>query len=267
MSGPSDNVVVDRSREPERSPVAVVTGAGRRVGEAVARYLSARGYRAALVAHRSIGGAQRIAAELSQAGPPAIAVAADVSDEADVRELVSRVTAAFGRIDALVNCAAIWNAVPLEQTRAADVKTHFDVNTLGTFLCCQQVGLAMAGQQQGGAIVNIGDWAVARPYVGYAAYFAAKGAIPTLTRSLAVELAARNPRVRVNAILPGPVLLPQGMSLQERAAVIEATLVQREGRPENVAHAALFLLENDFITGVCLPVDGGRSIHAPSDEG
>jgi pteridine reductase len=114
--------------------------------------------------------------------------------------------------------------------------------------------------------VTIGDWAVRRPYRDYAAYFTAKGAIATLTRTLAVELAALNPRVRVNCIEPGPVMLPDDMPAADRLRVIEATLVKREGRPENVAHAVRFLLENDFVTGVSLPVDGGRSIYSPWDE-
>jgi pteridine reductase len=120
----------------------------------------------------------------------------------------------------------------------------------------------MAAQESGGAIVNLGDWATVRPYLNYAAYFPSKGAIPTLTRDFAVELASRNPRVRVNAVLPGPAMLPEGLSDQERKAAIGATLVKREGSPHNVADAVLFLLRNDFVTGVCLPVDGGRSIYA-----
>jgi pteridine reductase len=102
-----------------------------------------------------------------------------------------------------------------------------------------------------------------RPYRDHAAYFTAKGAIPTMTRTMAVELAARNPRVRVNCVLPGPVMLPPDLPDAERAEAIAGTLVKREGRPENVAHAVEFLLENDFVTGICLPVDGGRSIYAP----
>ncbi|HEV3025139.1 MAG TPA: SDR family oxidoreductase, partial [Pirellulales bacterium] len=129
-------------------------------------------------------------------------------------------------------------------------------------LCCRHVGLQMAAQESGGAIVNLGDWATVRPYLNYAAYFPSKGAIPTLTRDFAVELASRNPRVRVNAVLPGPAMLPEGLSDQERKAAIGATLVKREGSPHNVADAVLFLLRNDFVTGVCLPVDGGRSIYA-----
>jgi pteridine reductase len=118
----------------------------------------------------------------------------------------------------------------------------------------------MADQPRGGAIVNIGDWATARPYPDYAAYFPSKGAIPTLTRDFAVELAARNPRIRVNAVLPGPVMLPKELSEAERAQAIAGTLVKREGSPQHVADAVAFLIGNDFVTGVCLPVDGGRTI-------
>jgi pteridine reductase len=108
----------------------------------------------------------------------------------------------------------------------------------------------------------LGEWSVVRPYRDYLAYFASKGAIPTLTRALAVELAARNPRVRVNCIEPGPVMIPVDLPAAEREEAINATLVKREGRPENIAQAVLSLIDNDFITGVCLPVDGGRSIYA-----
>jgi pteridine reductase len=168
----------------------------------------------------------------------------------------------FGSIDALVNCAAIWERKPLEQVTAADVRRHFEINVLGTFLCCQLVGLKMVEQPEGGAIVNFGDWAISRPYRDFAAYFPSKGSIPALTRSFAVELGRRNPRVRVNALLPGPVLLPEQLSATERAFVIANTLVRHEGTPQNAADAVVLLLENDFITGACLPVDGGRSIFA-----
>ena len=120
----------------------------------------------------------------------------------------------------------------------------------------------MVRQPEGGCIINFSDWAVARPYVNYAAYLVSKGAIDTLTRCLAVELGSRNPAVRVNCILPGPVLFPPSMPAAERQQAIDATLVKREGRPENVAQAVLFLIDNDFVTGVSLPVDGGRTVFA-----
>lgn len=242
-------------------PVAVVTGSGaRRIGHVVAKELAARGYSLVLHAHTSVGEAQAFIEELTAAGTEAIAVVADLRDEAQIAGLMRQAVERFGRIDALVNCAAIWKRKAFEDVTADDVREHFEINTLATFLCCQQAGLVMIRQLTGGAIVNIGDWATARPYCDYAAYFPSKGAIPAMTRSLAVELATRNSRVRVNAILPGPVMLPADLSVEEREEAIAGTLLQREGTPQNIASAVAFLLENDYITGVCLPVDGGRTI-------
>jgi pteridine reductase len=121
----------------------------------------------------------------------------------------------------------------------------------------------MTNQPDGGLIVNIGDWAEVRPYLGYAAYFPSKGAVTAITRCLAVELAHRNPNVRVNAILPGPVMLPPDLPDDEKAAAIRGTLVKREGSPTHIAKAVLGFLDNDFVTGACLPVDGGRTIYSP----
>lgn len=253
------------ARPKDEGPVAVVTGAGRRVGNGIARALGARGYRVALHANASIAEAEKTAGELSASGGDAIAVAANLGDEKAARDMIARVRDHFGRIDAVVNSAAIWSAARLEQVTADDVRRHFEINTLATFVCCQEAGLVMVAQAEGGAIVNVGDWAIARPYRDHAAYFTAKGSIPALTRVFAVELAARNPRVRVNAVLPGPVLLPAGMSRDERKQVIASTLAQREGTVEELASAILFLVENEFVTGVCLPVDGGRSIFAPGE--
>lgn len=245
--------------------VALVTGGARRVGLAIVRLLARRGYHLAIHANTSIDKAEQLAGELQASGTAAISVAAELRHESAVRAMIDQVNSHFGRIDALVNSAAIWKSKPLERVTADDVREHFEINALGTFLCCQHAGLVMASQPSGGAIVNLGDWSVIRPYLDYAAYFPSKGAIPTLTRNFAVELARRNPQVRVNAVLPGPVMLPADMPEAERRAVIQGTLVQREGRPENVADAVAFLLENDFVTGVCLPVDGGRSVFGGFD--
>jgi pteridine reductase len=214
----------------------------------------------AVHAFHSLHEARLVVETIEQQGGEALLVSADVSQEPDVEQMLAATLDRFGRIDVLVNSAAIWRRKPLEAVSAEDVRRHFEVITLGTFLCCRHAGLAMVGQSWGGAIVNLGDWAIVRPYPDYAAYFPSKGAIPALTRSFAVELARRNPRVRVNAVLPGPVLLPPDLSAEERTASIAGTLVRREGTPEHVAHAVLFLVENDFVTGVCLPVDGGRSV-------
>jgi pteridine reductase len=199
---------------------------------------------------------------LRSRGVEALALQADLTDETAVRAMMEQTVAHFGRLDVLVNCAAAWRSKRLEDVRAADVRHFFETNTLSTFLCSQQAGLAMMRQPEGGCIVTLGDWAIARPYINYAAYFPSKGAIPTLTRCLAVELGSRNPSVRVNCILPGPVLLPPDLPAAEREQAINATVVKREGKPENIAQAVLFFLDNEFVTGVCLPVDGGRTIFA-----
>jgi pteridine reductase len=243
--------------------VALVTGAGRRVGRVIAEALARCGYSVAVHAHHSFAAAQELVGGLEAGGHAALAVRADLANEESAHDMVDRVHAHFHRIDALVNSAAIWQPGRLEDVTAKDVRRHFELNTLGTFLCCQRVGLIMVDQASGGAIVNIGDWAVCRPYQGYSAYFPSKATIPTMTRMFAVELGRRNPNVRVNAVLPGPVMLPDDLPEEQRQAAIDATLVRREGRPEHVAHAVQFLLENDFVTGVSLPVDGGRTAYAP----
>ena len=245
------------------SRVALVTGSGKkRVGAAVADALATAGYSVAVHYRSSAAEAADTVAGLKQHGVEAEAFRADLLKEDEVKYLAAAVFGRFGRVDVLVNAAAIWERKKLEDVTAADVRKHFDTNALGTFLMCQQVGLRMVGQPDGGVIVNIGDWAEVRPYPDYAAYFPSKGAVTTLTRCLAVELGTRNPKVRVNCVLPGPVMLPPDLPAAERNEAINATLVKREGSPECVARAVLALVTNDFITGVCLPVDGGRTVYA-----
>jgi pteridine reductase len=244
--------------------VALVTGSGKkRVGSAVADALARSGYAVAVHYRTSAAEAEETIAGLRKHGVEAAGFRADLTDEAAVKTMVREVLGRFGRIDVLVTCAAVWQRKRLEEVTAADVRLHFEINTLGTFLCCQHAGLAMVAEPEGGAIVTIGDWAVARPYLNYAAYFPSKGGVLSLTRSLAVELGTRNPRVRVNCVQPGPVLLPPDLPAEERRQAINATLVKREGSPDNIARAVLALVDNDFVTGACLTVDGGRTVYAP----
>ena len=243
--------------------VAIVTGSGKkRVGYHVAKALAKRGYSVAIHYRSSLEEAQETVEEIRSLGVDSHSFQGNLADESEVKRLADEVFHLFGRVDVLVNCAAVWPRKRLEEVTAFDVLRCFETNTLGTFLMCQQFGLRMVQQETGGVIINLGDWAEARPYPAYAAYFPSKAAIPGLTRTFAVELGTRNPKVRVNAILPGPVMLPVDLPPQEKEDAIAATLVQREGQPENIAQAVLSLVENNFITGVCLPVDGGRSIFA-----
>jgi pteridine reductase len=244
--------------------VALVTGSGKkRVGYHVAAALAARDYALVIHYHNSAAEAAETAEYFSRVhGAPAHTARANLGHEDEVRAMVEATLAQFGHIDVLVNCAAMWHRKKLEEVMAADVLAHFEANTLGTFLTCQHIGLAMVRQPMGGCIVNMGDWADARPYLDYASYFPSKSAIPGLTRTFAVELGTRNPNVRVNAVIPGPVMLPPDLSAVEKTASIAGTLVKREGSPENVARAVLQFIDNDFITGSCLTVDGGRSVFA-----
>jgi pteridine reductase len=243
--------------------VALITGAGkRRVGSYVADALAERGYGLVIHYRSSATEATEAVARYQKRGLQAVALQADLSDEKSVRNLVEQTLGRFGRLDVLVNCAAVWKSKKLEDVTVDDVRLHLETNTLGTFLCCQHAGLQMVKQPEGGCIVTLGDWAESRPYLNYAAYFPSKGAIPALTRCLAVELGTRNPNVRVNCIMPGPVLLPPDLPEAERREAIDATLVRREGKPENIATAVLYLLDNDYVTGDCLRVDGGRTVYA-----
>jgi pteridine reductase len=243
--------------------VALITGSGkRRVGWHVAQALGQRGYSIAIHYRSSAAEARETVEDLQSRGIDAEAFGADLTDERAVQTMIAEVIARFGRVDVLVNCAAIWRSKPLEEVTAADVREFFEINTLGTFVASHQVGLLMTQQPEGGVIILVGDWATARPYLDYSAYMISKGSIPTMTRCLAVELGTRSPRVRVNGILPGPVMLPADLPAEVREHAIESTLVKREGKPENVAQAVLHFVENDFLTGACLAVDGGRSIFA-----
>ena len=183
--------------------VALITGGGRRrVGNVVAAALAGRGYAIALHYNASAEQAQQSVAQLKEQGVRAAAIQADVADPVEVDRLFDETIRQFGRLDVLVTSAAVWRRTPLEEVTAEDVRQQFDVNTLGTFLCCRRAGLIMAAQPDGGVIVTVGDWATRRPYIDYAAYFASKGALPTLTRCLAVELAQRTPTSASTASCP-----------------------------------------------------------------
>lgn len=243
--------------------VALVTGSGReRIGNLVARDLAEQGFSIALHYHSSDDEAAATIEELRADGVSCEAFKADVGVESDVEQMFEKVLKRFGRLDVLVTTASIWQTATLEDTTAQDVLDNFKVNALGTFLCAKQAGLQMASQPEGGCIITIGDWAIERPYLDHSAYFVSKGTIPTLTRTLAIELAHRNPKVRVNCIHPGPVMFPPETSESEKEEMIESTLVKTAHCPESIAQAVHFLIANVFVTGVVLPVDGGRTIFA-----
>lgn len=246
-------------------PVALVTGSGAaRVGRAIAERFASQGCHVALHANHSVQEAELTAAELRKRfGVQSIVTSGSLEDDKTPEKIVGETHVHFGQLDILVNSAAIWSPTALEDVTPEEIRRYLEINTVGAFLCARAAGLKMADQATGGSIINIGDWATSRPYMDHAAYFPSKGAVETMTRSLAVELAGRNPRIRVNCIQPGPVLLADDVSDDYRQRISASTLTGKVGTPQQVAHAAQFLCENEFVTGVCLPVDGGRSIYAP----
>lgn len=243
--------------------VALVTGSGRhRVGNVIARSLAEDGYAIALHYHSSAEAAQITGEELRGVGVACELFKANVAVQTDVDQMFDAIESRFGRLDVLVTTASTWESVPLEQVTADDLWRDFNVNTLGTFLCAHRAGLKMVEQSEGGSIITIGDWAIERPYLNHSSYFVSKGALPTLTRTLAVELAHRNPNVTVNCIHPGPVMFPADCGEDERQALVDSTLVKQANDPRAIAQAVKFFIHNRFVSGTCLPVDGGRSIYA-----
>jgi pteridine reductase len=248
------------------APVVLVTGSSSaRVGGYVARYFLCHGYRVVFHANGSVEEGRKCVQACDQAGLQAMLVCGNVTDQTSVSAWFPEIDARFGRLDAVVHCASQWQMQSLEQTGADDVMDCLRNHVLGAFLVAKHGGLQMTRQTSGGSIVLTGDWAVQRPYPGFSGYFAGKGSIPTLTRTLAAEMASRNARVRANAILPGIVLLGGYLSKSDQQNLERAALVNRIGTPLDVAKAAMFLCESTFVSGECVHVDGGRHCYASSD--
>lgn len=247
------------------APVALITGSGApRVGRVIAEELSRRGCHVALHASSDTSAANLAASDWQQRfDREALVVQGSFEKDASFDRIVHDTEQHFGRLDILVNSAAIWFPRSLDEITPDEVRRYFQINTVSTLFCARAAARVMRDQPKGGAIINIGDWATERPYTDHAAYFPSKGAIETVTRSLAVELAAWNPSIRVNCVHPGPVLLTESVSQEVIDQLTDSTLVGRIGTPDDVALAVAALCENTFITGQSLTVDGGRRVYAP----
>lgn len=242
--------------------VALLTG-GARVGRAVALGLARRGARVALTYRSSQRAARETRGAIERAGGRALLVRADLSRPRDAQRLVEAVTRRWKRLDVLVHMASTYEKAPpggvpnsragdrlLERALAIDFKAAHRLAALA----------APWLAKDGGRIVNISDWVAAsgRPrYKGYAAYYTAKTAVKGLTEALALEL---SPRVLVNAVAPGPILSPPGLSPRANREVIANTPLGRWGGAEEIAKAVLFFIDSDFVTGETLRVDGGRHL-------
>lgn len=242
------------------APVILITGAGRRVGAAIARALHETGARVVLHARRAVSEAEALAAELNTIRPEsAHAMRADLLDTAAIAPLIEGVVGQFGRLDGLVCNASSFFPTPIG---AIDENAWHDLvgsNFKAPLFLAQAAAPHL--RAAGGSIVNITDIHAERPLAGYPLYAAAKGALLTLTRALAVELATE---VRVNAVAPGPILWPEDGQFPdaERNAIVQHTLLKRAGTPADVARTVRFLMfDAPYITGQVINVDGGRSAH------
>jgi pteridine reductase len=237
--------------------VALVTGAGRRVGRAIAAALAERGCSLAVHYRSSRTEAEAAVKEISAKGGRAEAFHADLEDVAQIEKIVAAVVARFGRIDVLVNSASVFYRKPIEEVTERDWDANLNTNLKAPFFLSKFAGLRMR-EQGAGKIVNIGDWAGIRPYNNYLPYTVSKSGIIGLTRALAKALA---PEVQVNCVALGPVLAPEDYGPDEVARLVAGTLTRSMGSPDDVARAVLFFCEGtDFATGATLVLDGGRLI-------
>jgi pteridine reductase len=233
--------------------VALVTGGARRLGRAIALALAEAGASVIIHHHQLLPAVTQTLADLHARGVAAHAIQGDLSKIDQAENVVDTALAQAGQIDILVNNAGIWGPTPIGQTSVERWDELMNTNLRAAYFVTQRAAPALRAAR--GAVVNIADVGVERPWREHAAYLATKGGIVALTRALATDLA---PEVRVNTIAPGPVLMPDDWSAEQGASAARSTLLKRLGRPEDVGQAVQFLAMADYITGIVLPVDGGH---------
>jgi NAD(P)-dependent dehydrogenase (short-subunit alcohol dehydrogenase family) len=250
------------NQPPDPRPVVLVTGSAQRIGRQIALELAAHGWQVAVHYRRSSAEAAHTVAAVQQAGGRAIAFAADLADEAECQALVPTVQAAFGRIDAVVNNASLFEYDSVEDFSFAAMERHWRANTAPAIVlaralhaCASEPG-APAG---GGVVVNLLDQKLWNPNPDYLSYTLSKAALEAANTLLAQALA---PRVRVCGVAPGVTLLSGEMSGSEFQASHRMTPLQRSSTPQDVSRAVRFLLESPAITGTTLLVDGGQHLQA-----
>lgn len=243
-----------------KGKVAIVTGASKGIGAAIAQQLAEAGAAVAVNYASGKDAADRVVRSILQNGGRAVAIQADVSKRADVKRLFGETVAALGRPSVLVNNAGIYRFAPLEGVTEAEFHRQFDVNVLGTILTTKEAAEVFDGQ--GGSIINISSISSINPVPNSLVYSASKGAVDTITTALANELAIR--KIRVNAIAPG-MTETEGLAVAgiegETAKNIGATLpMGRVGTPDDIARVAVFLASDDsaWLTGERIAASGGQ---------
>jgi pteridine reductase len=234
---------------------ALVTGGAVRVGRAISLALGAAGYRVAIHYRTSQDLAAATVRDLKRTGGRPIAIRADLGRPAEIGALFEEIDRQFGGLDLLVNNAAIFPRHEALTVSAAGWDEVFAINARAAFLCSQEAARRMG---DGSSIVNIADTGADEAWPSYVPYVASKAALVSITRGLARAWA---PRIRVNAVAPGPVLLPEDEATQEaESEAARRTVAGRMGTPEDVAQAVLFLDRAAYVTGEVIRVDGGHHL-------
>jgi pteridine reductase len=234
--------------------VALVTGAGRRVGAAIARALGRAGWDLALHFHQSRGGAEALGAEIEALGQKVALIGGDLGDPAACASLVDQALSALGHLDLLVSSAANFERVPFEDVDAASFDRAMALNVRAPLLLAHRARNAL--KDRGGSVVILTCTSATLPYPNFVPYVVSKGAARQLMRTLALEMAP----VRVNAVAPGTVIAPESYDEAQLERLADKTLVGHLGRPEDIAEAVLYLASASFVTGHELLVDGGVAL-------
>jgi NAD(P)-dependent dehydrogenase (short-subunit alcohol dehydrogenase family) len=235
--------------------IALVTGSARRVGRAIALALAERGCDLLIHYNKSAGEARTAVEAAQAAGARAASFQADLTNFDDIQKLYQFLDQTHERLDLLVNSAAIMQPIDLMQVSEEDWDRTLDLNLKAPFFCIQMAAERM--QKNGGAIVNISDVAGFRPWARYPTHSVSKAGLEMLT---GVAARALGPKIRVNAVAPGPVLRSEWIDEQQWRKITRVLPLQRGGNPSDIAEAVIFLFENDFITGETIIVDGGRNL-------